>query len=159
MHELPLVLLGLATICLISWALARWLPPLKPASAPAELAQARTCSYCKHFDLEEGQAVLAQHPAFLRAAAVVSPAQIGRRVEREYERDCKLCDGRGKTLLAVHGQLDACRGCGGTGKVLEQELSPPAAPQKAQWNQCGACLKDGVIVWSGDTKSCWEPHA
>lgn len=115
------------------------------------------CSSCKHFDLEEGQAVIAQFPAFLSVASLISPAQIGRHVVREYDRPCRLCDGKGKVLLGGAPDLADCRGCEGAGKVLEQELSAPAAPLKAKWGDCGACMKDSVVVWGGDKRSCWEP--
>src|SRR5688572_27875690 len=39
------------------------------------------CGTCKHFDLEEGQAFIAQHPAFVAAAAVRSPAQMSKHAE------------------------------------------------------------------------------
>lgn len=125
-----------------------------PVVAPPPVKKA--CESCKHFDLAEGQAVLRQFPAFMAAAAVVSPAQIARTVQREYERPCKLCNGTGTKQLAG-GTAESCLGCDGKGTVLEQELSPPAAPQKAQWTECGACLKDEVVVWGGELdKPCWE---
>jgi hypothetical protein len=116
----------------------------------------RQCSNCKHFDLAEGQAVIAQFPAFMRVANVVSPAQIGRRVMREFDRPCRFCNGSGKQLRGGDGALEPCRGCEGTGKVHEQELSRPGAPEKARWEECGACLKDQVVVWGGDKKDCFE---
>jgi DnaJ-class molecular chaperone len=102
--------------------------------------------------------VLVQYPAFMAAAAVVSPAQISRHVVREYERPCKLCEGSGKKYNMANSASEPCLGCDGKGQVLDQELSPPGAPQKAKWNECGACLKDEVLVWGGDRKPCWEPR-
>lgn len=162
------VLLALAAVLWLPLAgylvakavLASKRPPAEPLPAPPPAPkQAPSCATCRHFDLAEGQAVMAQYPTFMRVAGVISPAQIARQVVSEHTRTCLLCDGRKRTLLAS-GQSEACRGCEGTGEILEQTLSSPSAPQKAAWRDCGACMKDGVVVWGGDAnKPCWEADA
>lgn len=127
-------------------------PPVGGSSTPAHAK----CASCAHFDLEEGQAVIAQFPAFVSVASLITPAQIGRHVVRDYERDCRICDGKGSYLAGGKPDLITCKGCEGTGKISDQELSAPGAPMKAKWSECGACLKDGVVIWGGDKKSCWE---
>ena len=133
--------------------------PLQDQSAPQPTAPRpahQVCANCKNFDLAEGQAVIKQFPAFMQVAGLISPAQIGRKVVRDFERDCRLCNGKGQVLLGGRSDLVACVGCGGTGKIQDQELSAPGAPMKATWAECGACLKDSVVVWGGDKKECWE---
>lgn len=133
-----------------------------PASAvaqPPAQPLPRTCVNCARFDLAEGQAAIAQFPTFMRVASVISPAQINRKVAREFDRPCKFCGGSKTQLRAGDGALEQCRGCEGTGLVHEQELSTPGAPEKARWNECGACMKDEVVVWGGDQRDCFEAKA
>jgi len=138
--------------------------PVQPAHAHSLLVVQtapvkRLCRDCKHFDLEEGQAVIASFPSFQRVTQAVPPAQIARKVEREFTRTCRMCDGS-KVVNAGTERERECQGCDGTGEVLEQELSAPGAPAKAKWDQMGACLKEQVVLWGGDEdKPCWEPRA
>ncbi len=140
-------------------------PPAAPDVPPA-------CRACKHFDLEEGQAVLRNHPHFLQAAQYVSPAEMGRVAKAGPPVPCKDCGGQGKLGTGRYTQaptgavpwpqdaeeiMDSCAACDGVGTIETQEMSPPSAPYKAEWSEFGACLSsaasddgDSSIVWSGD---------
>ena len=48
--------------------------PMVPAG---DLDPGRLCRTCEHFDLEEGQALAAQHTPFMMAAQHVSPLEMG----------------------------------------------------------------------------------
>ncbi len=52
------------------------------------------CDNCVHFDLEEGQAQLREHPAFMQVSELVSPAKMSRKAE---------VDGRGNMLINDDG--------------------------------------------------------
>lgn len=110
------------------------------------------CNSCRHFDLEEGQAALRNHPVFLRAAAVLSPAEMGRTVSYE-KQPCPEC----KTKLSAGSTEISCSMCNNTGEVEVAKRSPPSAPYRAKWAEYGACMSpdntddDGnnVVVWGG----------
>ena len=95
---------------------------------------AKLCRNCKHFDLEEGQAVLrkSEHGAFMHAAALLKPAEMGLKV---------LHDDNGEMLIDDAGV-----------PIREK----PSLPMKTGWDQAGACLKDEMIIFDIDTCEKWE---
>lgn len=60
-------------------------PTPAPSTSPGvgARAPANLCSGCVFFDLEEGQAVMAQHPRFMEAALHLAPSEMGRQVDPE----------------------------------------------------------------------------
>ena len=129
------------------------------------------CGNCKHWDLEEGQAVMASQPHFMMAARVVPPAEMGRRATNIGKKPCTECDGgeihTGRYRTDIHpiGEvIIKCEVCDGTGEVDLQEMSAPSAPYKASWGQFGACGNEkcvdadgaGACTWRGDICEHWE---
>ena len=68
------VVMALVTILRGRFALAKLNPwPALPAPRPGD-----NCQRCHHWNLDEGQETLRRHPAFLQAAAVLTPNQMVR---------------------------------------------------------------------------------
>lgn len=128
--------------------------------ARAREAIPRTCAHCKHFDLEEGQAVMGKFPIFRQAAQWIPPSEMGRRVVEERERNCRACEGRGEVHLPQdrdlpvdERRLQDCLRCDGSGKQVDELFSDPSAPATSAWENFGACMLDEVVVDGADTAS------
>ncbi len=93
------------------------------------------CETCAHWDLAEGQAQMAEHPAFVAVTQVVSPAKMSQRAE---------VDGNGNLLMD-----DA-------GDVVKSE---PGIPHKARWAEFGACSKHLEARWKADSCDAHKPAA
>ncbi len=117
----------------------------------------RTCSNCRHFDLEEGQAAMDKFPIWRQAAQWIPPSELGRRVVDEVERPCRACDGTGNVRLphdvrvGTEVQTQPCVPCEGTGKQKDEVFSKPSAGATSAWENYGACLRDEVVVDGADT--------
>ena len=110
------------------------------------------CGNCKHFDLEEGQAVMRQHKPFLAAAAVLAPAEMGKTIQYE-ELECSE-EGCGK----AHPIQD-CLVCRGNGTVNKRiGPAPTGVAAKVKWADFGACLENNDIRHSSDSCSAFEPR-
>lgn len=75
------------------------------------------CANCAYFDLEEGQAQIREHPAFLQVTDLVSPAKMSRRAQ---------VDGNGNMLVDDAGHA---------------VMSEPTIARKVRWDQFGACSR------------------
>lgn len=135
----------------------RTVPADAPASAPT--AAPAKCKDCRFFDLEEGQAAIAAHPDFARAAQHLSPAQMNRKVEYEPCDNPACWTGPGPE--AKHLRNPDCDKCHGSGNVAKREL--PSLPMRAQWNQFGACMNrrnfeddTPVLHWHEDSCEHFE---
>lgn len=102
----------------------------------------RECNGCTHFDLEEGQAAIAEQPAFQAATQHVSPAMMGRRRDPEASSDEPSAD-------EPSAEPDAS----------EQAETPDAAnaiPASCKWTDFGACGHEGQLRWRRDVCAKWE---
>lgn len=88
----PFSLALAAAIVVFTLLLAR---VLKRAAADVSAPVISRCGNCKHWDLEEGQAVMRTHSVFMQAASVLAPAQMGRQVKSE-KKTCPTCEGEGR---------------------------------------------------------------
>ena len=95
----------------------------------------QTCEGCQHWDLEEGQAQFAEHPAFLQVTQMVSPAKMSQRAE---------VDNNGNLLM------------NGDGDVVKTE---PGIPYKARWHEFGACSRHSEARWKDDKCDDHTPRA
>ena len=91
--HLPLILISF--ICFLLLGVLGWrerqrrfqqVTPGEPGAAAPPLQTQKslpTCGNCTHFDLEEGQAVIAEYPAFVGATEALSPRRMGAQVNPE----------------------------------------------------------------------------
>jgi len=96
------------------------LPVLGGDSAPQ--APEPRCENCKFFDLEEGQAQLRSHPAFMEAAGHVSPAMMAAKRQ--------MVDDAGNVLVPEDGEDPAS-----------------SVPYKIGWHDVGACSANAEGVF------------
>lgn len=174
METLLIVVGAVLALAAFTLLLAKWtpqvvqgtLPRVEVRGAPPEPVEP-TCGNCKHWDLEEGQAVIRAHPHFMQAARYVAPAEMGRVARPGPTVPCRDCGGQGKlgTMRYRDGVeiTTDCSVCGGKGTIETQVLSEPSAPYKARWDQFGACLNskaapdgDSSCTWSGDSCKHFE---
>ncbi len=148
-------------------------PPLRQSlPVTSDATPKRRCEGCKHFDPEEGQALLQHNRIFWAAAQVMPPAEMGRHNIRRNVRKCPDCEagyvrtGRyhkrpeptaeAKELERRHGHvgfvaqpqevIEQCTTCHGLGELSDDELSAPAAPYRTKWEDFGACLNPAPEV-------------
>ena len=105
--------------------------PVLPLTEPGKA----TCEGCQHWDLEEGQAQMAEHPAFVQVTQMVSPAKMSQKAK---------VDGNGNLLMDDKGD------------VLKTE---PGIPHKARWHEFGACSKHLEARWKDDKCGEQTPRA
>ncbi len=86
------------------------------------------CLNCKHFDIEEGQAAMRNHPQFAEVMRHVSPARMANRMRYDKE----------------------------TGKPLDEQPDD-VLPQRARWKDFGACDVHNEVRYGGDTCDRFEP--
>lgn len=146
----PLVLLciplGLIATVLLLWRVQRWILWRRTP---------HICAHCRHFDLEEGQAVIARFPSFMKAAAALPPQQMGRKILRYDKHACDVCE----AVADVDNPGDfvpspttaACHVCRGNGYIEQPVFEPTNLPAKTRWQDFGACSVKETVLWSGDT--------
>jgi hypothetical protein len=93
-----------------------------PTGEAARALGGPMCVNCSHFDLEEGQALLAEQKVFMLAASEMTPAMMSR--ERKFDD---------------------------RGHPLPPEQQPAASiPSKARWDEFGACNIHEEGRWKHD---------
>jgi hypothetical protein len=142
-----LVTMGLIALFLAHLLGKRNRTELQPDDVP------RRCSNCQHFDLEEGQAVIRRNQNFVKAAAVLAPQQMGRRISHYDKHECTVCEAK---LDPVTGDFAPstttadCHVCRGNGYIEQPVFAPTNLPAKTKWSEFGACMLKQEVLWGGD---------
>lgn len=119
----------------------------------------RACKNCKHFDLEEGQATLKQSRVFMQAASNIPPSMMGREVDHYETRNCGHCYGSGvePTIGDTAGKPErVCHLCHGEKTFEEPVFKDTKIPNKAKWEEFGACQLHSEVRWGGDVCESFE---
>ncbi len=101
------------------------------ATALLALSRPRRCDRCRFWDLEEGQAAMAQHGDFMNAAQVLAPHQMATRVTYGDDED-------------------------GNADLSKRYEDKPDIPMAAKWSDMGLCTCEcesharAVITYRGD---------
>ena len=122
LNDFMVFLVGVSFAAL-AYLTSRVFRPRKP-SAARQKTVARECRNCKHFNLEEGQGALKQHPAFLMAGQTLSPAKMTVRVTGHDDHGEPIYSEPDYPARATWAEFGAC-------------LNPKNAPAHLKWHEHG----------------------